>query len=111
MPLVYSEAPLPAAAVLSGAAVKSGVIGLIVFLPFGTAMPAWGHALACAGFASAIYGVVIGLTQINPRAVLAYSSVSQMGLVAALAGLGLAGGGDGVGAQRRWPSTRRIMSW
>ena len=34
MPLTYSAAPIPAAAVLSGSAVKVGVIGLIRFLPF-----------------------------------------------------------------------------
>ncbi len=33
MPLTYSAAPIPAAAVLSGGAVKAGVIGLIRFLP------------------------------------------------------------------------------
>ena len=34
MPLTYSAAPIAAAAVLSGSAVKVGVIGLIRFLPF-----------------------------------------------------------------------------
>src|SRR5262249_38583965 len=33
MPLTYAAAPIPAAAVLSGAAVNAGVIGLIRFLP------------------------------------------------------------------------------
>ena len=36
MPLAYRAAPIPAAAVLSGAAVKAGVIGLIRFLPLHT---------------------------------------------------------------------------
>ena len=36
MPLTYTAAPIPAASVLSGAAVKAGVIGLIRFLPLGT---------------------------------------------------------------------------
>ncbi len=45
MPLAYRAAPTPAAAVLSGAAVKAGIIGLIRFLPLGVAMPAWGEAL------------------------------------------------------------------
>ena len=42
MPLAYSAAPIPAAAVLSGAAVKAGVIGLIRFLPLSAAFPGWG---------------------------------------------------------------------
>jgi formate hydrogenlyase subunit 3/multisubunit Na+/H+ antiporter MnhD subunit len=92
MPLTYSAAPIPAAAVLSGAAVKAGVIGLIRFLPFETALPGWGEALVVVGLVSAFYGVAIGLTQTNSRTVLAYSSVSQMGLLAAVLGMGLAAG-------------------
>jgi len=95
MPLAYTAAPLPAAAVLSGAAVKAGVIGFIRFLPLGVAMPEWGEALAAAGILSAFYGVVVGITQRNPKTILAYSSVSQMGLLAAALGMGLAGGDIG----------------
>jgi formate hydrogenlyase subunit 3/multisubunit Na+/H+ antiporter MnhD subunit len=91
MPLAYSAAPIPAAAVLSGAAVKAGVIGLIRFLPLGASLPGWGEALAWAGFVSAFYGVAIGLTQKDPKTILAYSSISQMGVIAAVLGLGLAG--------------------
>jgi multicomponent Na+:H+ antiporter subunit A len=95
MPLAYTAAPTPAAAVLSGAAVKAGVIGFIRFLPFGVAMPEWGEVMAAAGLFSAFYGVLVGITQKNPKTVLAYSSVSQMGLLAAALGMGLAGGDTG----------------
>ena len=95
MPLAYTAAPTPAAAVLSGAAVKAGVIGFIRFLPFSVAMPEWGEAMAAAGLFSAFYGVLVGITQKNPKTVLAYSSVSQMGLLAAGLGMGLAGGDTG----------------
>ena len=98
MPLAYRAAPIPAAAVLSGAAVKAGVIGLIRFLPLDAAMPDWGLALAFVGLFSAFYGVAVGITQANPKTVLAYSSVSQMGVIAAVFGMGLAGGGGGGGA-------------
>ncbi len=97
MPLTYTAAPIAAAAVLSGAAVKAGVIGFIRFLPLETALPAWGEALAAIGFVSAFYGAAVGLTQGNPRTVLAYSSVSQMGLLAAVLGMALAAG-DGAEA-------------
>jgi formate hydrogenlyase subunit 3/multisubunit Na+/H+ antiporter MnhD subunit len=90
MPLAYTAAPIPAAAALSGAAVKAGMIGLIRFMPLGFAMPGWGEALAAAGMFSAFYGVAVGITQRNPKTVLAYSSVSQMGLLAAALGMGLA---------------------
>jgi len=89
MPMTYPAAPIPAAAALSGAAVKVGVIGLIRFLPLSSAMPDWGTILVVAGLFSAFYGVAIGITQLNAKAVLAYSSVSQMGLLAAVLGKGL----------------------
>ena len=95
MPLTYTAAPIPAAAVLSGAAVKAGVIGLVRFLPFDFAMPDWGEAFAAVGFFSAFYGVAIGITQRNPKTVLAYSSISQMGVIAAVFGMGLASGDAG----------------
>jgi formate hydrogenlyase subunit 3/multisubunit Na+/H+ antiporter MnhD subunit len=96
MPITYRTAPVPAAAVLSGAAVKAGVIGLIRFLPSGVALPGWGQVLVVLGFASAFYGVLAGLRQSNPRMVLAFSSVSQMGVVTAVFGMGLVAGDTGV---------------
>ncbi|MGC2198623.1 MAG: proton-conducting transporter membrane subunit [Stellaceae bacterium] len=92
MPLAYTAAPIPAAAVLSGAGVKAGVIGFVRFLPLGVALPEWGEALAAAGLFSTFYGVLVGIAQENPKTVLAYSSVSQMGLLAAALGMGLAAG-------------------
>jgi formate hydrogenlyase subunit 3/multisubunit Na+/H+ antiporter MnhD subunit len=92
MPLTYSAAPISAAAVLSGAGVKAGVIGLIRFLPFGIPSEGWGDALVVLGFLSAFYGVAIGLTQQNPKVILAYSSISQMGVIAAALGVALAKG-------------------
>jgi formate hydrogenlyase subunit 3/multisubunit Na+/H+ antiporter MnhD subunit len=95
MPLTYTAAPIPAAAVLSGAGVKAGVIGLIRFLPLGFALPNWGEALAVLGFFAAFYGVAIGITQKSPKTVLAYSSISQMGVLTAALGMALAGGDAG----------------
>ncbi len=95
MPLTYHAAPIPAAAVLSGAGVKAGVVGLIRFLPFGAPMQGWGEALAVIGFVSAFYGVAIGVTQRDPKVILAYSSISQMGVIAAALGMALASGDAG----------------
>ena len=92
MPLAYSAAPTPASAVLSGAVVKASILGMIRFLPLETAMPDWGTALAAAGLFAALYGVVIGITQRNPKVVLAYSSVSQMGIIVAVIGMGMIAG-------------------
>ncbi len=95
MPLAYPNAPIPAASVLSGAVVKVSIIGLIRVLPLDAAMPGWGTALAAAGVFGAYYGVAVGLTQSDPKAVLAYSSVSQMGLLVAVLGMGLRAGDGG----------------
>ena len=92
MPLSYASGPLLATAALSGATSKAGLIGLITFLPFGPDFAGWGMVLLMLGLASGFYGVVVGLFQSNPRSVLAYSSVSQLGQMAAMLGLGLATG-------------------
>lgn len=92
LPLAHPAAPMPASAVLSGAIIKAGVIGLIRFLPLEVTPPAWGEVLVVIGFATAFWGVLAGITQQNPKTVLAYSSVSQMGVVAAAIGMGLAAG-------------------
>lgn len=92
LPLAHPAAPMPASAVLSGAIIKAGVIGLVRFLPTGVVPAGWGEALAAIGFLTAFWGVGLGVTQRNPKTVLAYSSVSQMGVVVAAIGMGLAAG-------------------
>ena len=109
MPLTYSVAPIPAAAVLSGAGVKAGVIGLIRFLPLGAAFPGWGEALVWLGFISAFYGVAIGVTQRDPKTMLAYSSVSQMGVIAAALGMGLASANQGAAMEVAFYAANHVL--
>ena len=109
MPLAYTATPIPAAAALSGAGVKAGVIGLIRFLPLGASMPQWGEALAAAGLLSAFYGVVVGITQKNPKTVLAYSSISQMGLLAAALGMSLASGDAEAGLGASFSAAHHVL--
>ena len=90
LPLAHPAAPTPASAVLSGVVVKAGVIGLIRFLPFEAGAPFWGSVLIGAGIVTAYYGVLVGITQPRAKTILAYSTVSQMGLLAVLLGVGLA---------------------
>lgn len=90
LPLAHPEAPTPASAVLSGAIVKAGIFGLVVLLPTEGA-PGWGVLLTWAGLGTAWFGILVGLAQRESKAVLAYSTVSQMGLLVALAGAGIAG--------------------
>jgi multicomponent Na+:H+ antiporter subunit A len=110
MPLAYTAAPIPAAAVLSGAAVKAGVIGLIRFLPFEAAMPGPGEILAALGLLSTFYGVAIGITQTNPKTVLAYSSISQMGVIAAVLGMGLAAGDNGTALDAAFYAAHHVLA-
>jgi formate hydrogenlyase subunit 3/multisubunit Na+/H+ antiporter MnhD subunit len=63
-------------------------MGLIAFVPFQVELP-HGNGLMVLGFATAFFGVAVGLTQKNPKSVLAYSSVSQMGFIAAVCGMGM----------------------
>jgi formate hydrogenlyase subunit 3/multisubunit Na+/H+ antiporter MnhD subunit len=109
MPLAHSAAPVPASSVLSGAVVKAGIIGLIRFLPADEALPAAGQLLAIAGFVTAFYGVLMGLTQRHPKAVLAYSSVSQMGVVVAVLGLGLAVGDGKAGITAAFYAAHHVL--
>jgi formate hydrogenlyase subunit 3/multisubunit Na+/H+ antiporter MnhD subunit len=89
LPLAHPAAPTPASAVLSGAMIKAGLLGWLRFLPIGrVAMPDWGTLFVIGGVLAAYYAVVVGVTQRNPKTVLAYSSISQMGLITV--GVGLA---------------------
>jgi formate hydrogenlyase subunit 3/multisubunit Na+/H+ antiporter MnhD subunit len=91
LPLVYPAAPVPASAVLSSAVIKAGLLGWLRFLPLGeAALPEWGYGCAAAGLTAAFYGVGVGLVQRDARTVLAYSSISQMGLLTIPVGLWLA---------------------
>ena len=90
LPVAHPAAPMPASAVLSGVIVKAGIIGLIRFLPWDAGLDGWGAALTSIGLFTALYAVAMGVLQSNPKTVLAYSTASQMGLVAAILGMGLA---------------------
>ncbi len=109
MPLTYTVAPIPVAAVLSGAAVKAGVIGLLRFLPWEGGMTEWGSLLVGVGFFGAFFGVIVGITQSNPKTILAYSSVSQMGFLAALLGMGLLTPTEGIGVMAAFYAAHHVL--
>ena len=90
LPLAHPAAPVPASAVLSGAMVKAGLVGWLAVLPIGAAGVAGpGALLLVAGLVTAASGIALGLTQHDPKVLLAYSTVSQMGVIAVLVGVGL----------------------
>lgn len=90
LPLAHPAAPTPASAVLSGAMIKAGLLGWMRFLPLGGhALPEWGALFIGAGLLAAFGAVGIGLTQRNVKTILAYSSISQMGLMTVGVGVAL----------------------
>ncbi len=97
LPLAHPCAPTPASAVLSGVIIKAGLLGWLRFLPLGElALPEWGEVFVIVGIVSAFYAALVGLFQERSKTVLAYSSISQMGLMTALVGIALS-------APEEWP--------
>lgn len=79
LPLAHPVAPVPASAVLSGLLVKAGLLGMLRFVPPGSLPDVqW---LAVLGLCTAFYAAMVGLGQRRLKTVLAYSTVSQMGLL------------------------------
>jgi hydrogenase-4 component B len=91
LPLAHPEAPTPASAVLSGAMIKVGLLGWLRLLPLGdVAWPSLATTWVVLGLAAALLGAGLGVASTEPKVVLAYSSVSQVGLLTAVVGVGLA---------------------
>ncbi len=90
LPLAHPAAPVAASAVLSGAMIKTALIGWISFLPLGQqAMPFWGALMLLLGCAAALLAIPAGLLQRDPKVLLAYSSIGKMGTMLAAIGLAL----------------------
>ncbi|GEN27231.1 hypothetical protein HVA01_08770 [Halovibrio variabilis] len=94
LPLAHPAAPAPASAVLSGAMIKAGLLGWISVLPLGeegisASLAQLGQVMLVAGLAAAFGAALYGVFQRHPKAILAYSSISQMGMLTALVAMGL----------------------
>jgi formate hydrogenlyase subunit 3/multisubunit Na+/H+ antiporter MnhD subunit len=90
LPLAHPVAPTPASAVLSGAMIAAGLLGWLRILPLGVVeLPFWGGVMIVAGMIAVFYAVLVGLLQNNAKTVLAYSSISSMGIMTMAVGLGL----------------------
>jgi formate hydrogenlyase subunit 3/multisubunit Na+/H+ antiporter MnhD subunit len=87
LPRAYTLAPLFGVVVLSGPMMKAGLLGWLRFLPFGESLnPLWGDLLLLLGVIGVVLGMLLGVVQQQPRTVLAYSSISKMGMFSALIG-------------------------
>ncbi len=100
LPLAHPVAPSPASALLSGIMIKAGAYGIVRVLTVlyrpaeeGTVFD-WaflfnvGYILMWVGILTMLAGALMALLHSNTKRILAYSSISQMGFIAA--GLGVA---------------------
>lgn len=80
---VHMEAPPSIVMIHSGILLKMGAYGLIRFgiLLFPEQAASWAAVLAVLGVISILYGAVLAFVQKEFRLVLAYSSISHMGIV------------------------------
>jgi NADH-quinone oxidoreductase subunit M len=80
---VHTEAPPSIVMIHSGILLKMGAYGLIRFgiLLFPQEAYAWAGVLATLGVINIIYGAVLAFVQKDFKLVLAYSSISHMGIV------------------------------
>jgi formate hydrogenlyase subunit 3/multisubunit Na+/H+ antiporter MnhD subunit len=91
LPLLESRVAIPVGAVLSGALVKVGLVCWLRLLPLGqVALPGWGTALVVAALLGAFVALVPGVLNDDAEVSLGYSTVSQLGFIAVLVGVGLA---------------------
>lgn len=82
LPLAHVEAPSPVSILLSGILLKMGSYGLIrAGLALPEALVALQGLLATLAFVSLLYGGVLAWRQTDLKAMIAYSSISHMGVV------------------------------
>lgn len=83
MPPTYTQSPPPLVAMISGIQSKAGLYGFIVFaLPlFPDAARAWAPLMLVIALVSILYGAFAALAQRDMKTLVAYSSLSHLGLV------------------------------
>jgi NADH-quinone oxidoreductase subunit M len=84
-PDTYVESPTPATMLLAGIMLKMGVYGLIRFIlpivPLG--VETWGQTAIVLSVIGIVYGSIIAIRQRDMKRLIAYSSFSHVGLMAA----------------------------
>jgi multicomponent Na+:H+ antiporter subunit D len=90
LPLAHTVAPIAASAVLSACMVKAGLLGWLRILPLGKiASIEWGTVGVMAGILATFYSTFVGLTQNRSKTILAYSTISHMGIMTIAVGAAL----------------------
>jgi multicomponent Na+:H+ antiporter subunit A len=82
-------APTPVSTYLHAATmVKAGIYLLFRFTPVFGGMPLWRTTLVVVGLGTAVFGAVVALRRTDLKSLLAYSTVSQLGFLTGLIGIG-----------------------
>lgn len=82
--VTYSEAPAPLSAILTGAMSKAGVFGFIVWvLPIFPLSMDMVYCMMWLGLLTAVYGALMALRANDGKKLLAFSSMSHLGLAVA----------------------------
>ncbi len=91
LPEAHPAAPSPFSALMSGVMLKIALYGVlrVSFDLLQTRIWWWGVLLMAVGLATALFGVVFSTVQVEMKRLLAYSSIENVGLMAAGFGLAL----------------------
>ena len=91
LPEAHPAAPSPVSALMSAVMLKTAIYGLlrVSFDLLHTQFWWWGGLLLALGLATALFGVVFAAVQVDMKRLLAYSSIENIGLIAASIGLAL----------------------
>ena len=82
-------APTPVSAYLHAAAmVKAGIFLLLLFSPVFASVLVWQLLLVSSGLITAVMGAFFAMRRFDLKEIMAYSTVSQLGLIVALIGIG-----------------------
>ena len=89
LPKAHPAAPAPVSALMSGAMVNLGIFGIFSFYNVNTAVCGW--TLGILGLIGTLAGILFSLSKCNIKAVLAYSTVENCGIITFGAGCGILG--------------------
>lgn len=83
------EAPTPVSAYLHSATmVKAGIYLVARFTPIFGGHMTWFYIVSCVGLLTMVWGSINAVKQVDLKALLAFSTVSQLGLIMSLLGVG-----------------------
>ena len=89
LPEAHPAAPSPVSALMSGVMLKTAIYGLlrVAFDLVGAQLWWWGVLALALGLATALFGVIFATAQTDMKRLLAYSSIENIGIIVAGAGL------------------------